>query len=238
MSFDLQKIEENLYKVVKSGKTIRLISYAMSPYVEKVMDKTLNIILDEFKKPDLKTIVYTCTKELVINGTKANIKRIFFEERGLDINNEKDYARGVGLYKDIMKEKITLEYGRKAKLRGLFVKISFVYNKDVLKVEVLNNTQINEQEEKRLREKFALIMQYTDLMQYYLDHADDTEGAGMGLALIMTLLLAEGIDPGFFRVGISKNETIARIEFPLTPEYVGERFKDHIIRIPIETHSI
>jgi len=238
MQFDLQKIEESLYKVVKSGKTIRLISYAMSSYVEKVMDKSLNIILDEFHKPDLKTIIYTCTKELVINGTKANIKRIFFEEQGLDINKEKDYAKGIALYKDMMKEEITLEYGKKAKLCGLFVKISFIYNKDVLKVEVLNNTHITEQEEKRLREKFALVMQYTDLLQYYMDHADDTEGAGMGLALIMTLLLAQGIDPGFFRVGISKNETIARIEFPLNPEYVGDRYKDHIIRIPIETHSL
>jgi hypothetical protein len=233
MSFDLKKIEENLKSVIKRGKTIRLISYAMSSYVEKVMDKTIEFILDEYKKPDLKTIVYTCTKELVINGTKANIKRLFFEEQGLDINKESDYKKGAELYKEMMKEEITLEYGKKAKARGLFVKISFVYNKDVLKVEVLNNTHITEQEELRLREKFALVMQYTDFMAYYMDHADNTEGAGMGLALIMTLLMAQGIDPGFFRVGIAKNETIARIEFPLNASYVCERDKDHVIRIPI-----
>lgn len=233
MSFDLKKIEENLKNVIKHGKTIRLISYAMSSYVEKVMDKAIEYILEKYEKQDLKTIVYTCTKELVINGTKANIKRLFFEEQGLDINNESDYAKGVALYKDMMKEEITLEYGKKSKVRGLFVKISFVYNKDVLKVEVLNNTHITEQEELRLREKFALVMQYTDLMQYYMDHADNTEGAGMGLALIMTLLMAQGIDPGFFRVGIAKNETIARIEFPLNAKYVCERDRDHVIRIPI-----
>jgi hypothetical protein len=233
MQFDIKKIEDNLRVVIKSGKTIRLISYAMSSYVEKVMDKAISFILDEFDKPDLKTIIYTCTKELVINGTKANIKRIFFEEQGLDINKVADYEKGMALYKDMMREEITLEYGKKSKLRGLFVKISFVYNKDVLKVEVLNNTHITDQEEKRLREKFALIMEYTDLMQYYMDHADSTEGAGMGLALIMTLLMAEKIDPGFFRVGIAKNETIARIEFPLNPSYVCERDRDHIIRIPL-----
>ncbi len=233
MQFDLKKIEENLRTVITHGKTIRLISYAMSSYVEKVMDKAITFILDKYDKPDLKTIVYTCTKELVINGTKANIKRIFFEEQGLDINNDEDYAKGMALYKDMMKEEITLEYGKKSKLRGLFVKISFVYDKDVLKVEVLNNTHITDQEEKRLRDKFALIMQYTDLMQYYMDHGDNTEGAGMGLALIMTLLMAQGIDPGFFRVGIAKNETIARIEFPLDSSYVCERDRDHVIRIPI-----
>ncbi|MBN2531593.1 MAG: hypothetical protein JXB88_01810 [Spirochaetales bacterium] len=230
-SVDLKSAEKSLKNAIERGKIIRLISYAMTIRFEKTMDMVINCILDKYKKPELQSIVYTCTKELALNGTKANIKRIFFEENKLDITNEADYEKGVQLYKDVIKEEEVLKYGPKVKQKGLFVKISFIHNKDVLKIEVLNNTEMTRQEETRLRQKFSQVMKYDDLMEYYMDHADDTEGAGLGLALIMILLMAEGINPGFFRVGIEKNITIARLEIPLSKDFICERERDHIIRI-------
>ena len=228
---DLKSAEKSLKNAIAKGKVIRLISYAMSIRFEKTMDIVIGCILNKYKKPELLSIVYTCTKELALNGTKANIKRIFFEENNLDITNEKDYEKGIQLYKDVIREEEVLKYGPKAKQKGLFVKMSFIHNKEVLKIEVLNNTEMTLQEEHRLREKFSQVMKYDDLMQYYNDHADNTEGAGLGLALIMILLKAEGINPGFFRVGVEKNATIARLEIPLSKEYVCERDRDYIIRI-------
>ena len=63
------------------------VSYAMSSDVENTLDKIISRILNKYKRPDLKSLVYTCTKELAINGTKANLKRIFFTEKGLDISH-------------------------------------------------------------------------------------------------------------------------------------------------------
>ncbi|MBN1698432.1 MAG: hypothetical protein JW881_13035 [Spirochaetales bacterium] len=227
----LRQIEKNLRKAIDNGKVIRIISYAMSSSVEKVMDRVIQCLLEKYNKEDLKSVVYTCIKELMINGTKANIKRIFFEENGLDIYNETDYKKGIALYKEVMKEELTLEYGKRAKLKGLYVKVNFIHSAEVLKIEIVNNTEITPQEEVRLREKFANIMKYDDLMQYYMDYGDDTEGAGMGLALIMILLMAEGIDPGFFRVGISNNATVAKLEIPIVENYECDRDRDHVIRI-------
>jgi hypothetical protein len=228
---DLKSAEKSLKNAIEKGKIIRLISYAMTVRFEKTMDLVINIILDKYKKQELQSIVYTCTKELALNGTKANIKRIFFEEHKLDIKNQDDYAKGVELYKNVIKEEEVLKYGPKARQKGLFVKISFIHNKEVLKIEVLNNTAMTEQEEIRLRQKFSQVMEYDDLMEYYMDHSDETEGSGLGLALVMILLMAEGINPGFFRVGREKNATIARLEIPLSDDYICERDRDHIIRI-------
>jgi hypothetical protein len=222
---DYFDVEKNLQIAVDDGKVIRVISYAMSSDVENTLDKIVTRILEKYNRTDLKSLVYTCTKELAINGTKANLKRIFFEEKGLDIEHEVDYEKGMQLYKDVMKEELTLQYGRKAKLNGLYVKISFIYSEDVLKIEVRNNTAITKQEERRLREKLATTMKYDDLMQYYMDNADDTEGSGMGIALIIILLKGEKIDPNLFRMSIKENITTARIEIPMSEKYISEREK-------------
>lgn len=216
-------VEKNLQLAIDDGKIIRVISYAMSTDVENTLDKIIERLLAKYNKPELKSLLYTCTKELAINGTKANIKRIFFEENNLDIHKTRDYNKGMGLYKKMMKEEITLQYGKKAKRKGFFVKISFTHTADVLKVEVVNNTAITEQEQDRLRSKLAKTMQYDDLMQYYMENADDTEGSGMGLALIIILLKGEGLDPNLFRIAVRENLTNARIEIPMSKNYRTER---------------
>ncbi|MBN2736427.1 MAG: hypothetical protein JXR70_05555 [Spirochaetales bacterium] len=220
---DYFDVERNLQQAIDDGKVIRVISYAMSTDVENTLDKIVERLLIKYNKPELKSLVYTCTKELAINGTKANIKRIFFEENKLNIHNEADYEKGISLYKKMMKEEITLQYGKKAKLKGFFVKISFTHTEDVLKIEVMNNSCITEQEQNRLRTKLAKTMQYDDLMQYYMENADDTEGSGMGLALIIILLKGEGLDPNLFRIAVKNNLTTARIEIPISDDYRSER---------------
>jgi len=226
-NLDYFDIEKNLQIAVDDGKVIRIISYAMSSDVENTLDKILERILGKYNRLDLKSLVYTCTKELAINGTKANIKRIFFEEYNLTIANQREYNEGMLLYKKEMKEDITISYGIKAKKKGLYVKISFLYNEDVLKIEVINNSAMTVQEELRLREKMAKTMQYDDLMQYYLDNADDTEGEGMGIALIIIMLKGENIDPHLFRIFAQDSKTIARIEIPMSENYQTIRRRDH-----------
>jgi len=219
-------VEKNLQIAIDDGKVIRVISYAMSSDVENTLDKIISRILKKYRRPDLKSLVYTCTKELAINGTKANLKRIFFIENGLDISREEDYKKGMELYKNVMREEITLQYGLKAKQQGLFVKISFLYNHNFLRIEVTNNTGITKQEEKRLREKLKKTMKYDDLMQYYLDNTDDAdEGAGMGIALIIIMLKGEKIDPNLFRMCINERVTTARIEIPMTEDFISNREK-------------
>jgi len=56
-----------------------------------------------------------------------------------------------------------------------------------------------------------------------MDNMDNTEGAGLGIALIMILLKNEGIDPNLFRIITHPDRTIARVEIPFSENYVSIR---------------
>lgn len=104
--------------------------------------------------------------------------------------------------------------------------ISFHYSLNGIRIEVINNAPITQQEEKSLREKLEKGMRYNDIAQFYLDNADNTEGAGIGLALILIMLKGEGIDPSYFRIIIREDITIARLEIPLSPDFQSLRKQD------------
>ena len=87
----------------------------------------------------------------------------------------------------------------------------------------INNTPIPKIDEKRMRKKLSIAMKYNSLADYYMDNADNVEGAGMGLAMIIILLTNQGIDPQYLRIGTNKNETIARLEIPFSDKYIPLR---------------
>ncbi|HCL55532.1 MAG TPA: histidine kinase [Spirochaetia bacterium] len=216
-------VEKNIQIAINSGQTIRVISYSMSDDIEKKIDAIIENILVKYGQPDHKSFIYTVIKELAINGTKANLKRIFFEEKGLNIHDEKDYEAGMQQYKEVMTEEMAVIYGQKAREKGLYVKISFFHEPDGLRIEIINSTKMTPQEEKRLRDKLAKTMTYNDLMEFYMDNADNTEGAGMGMALIITLMKSSEIDPNLFRIMSQEESTIARIEIPFNKNYISFR---------------
>lgn len=217
------EIESNIQLAVNNGRIIRLVSYAMSRDVEKKMHSVISGILSKYAREDLQGLVYTCLKELAINGTKANLKRIYFEEHGYDLQDEAEYEAGVREYRKIFSEADALIYGKKAFEKGLFVRISFIHDETGLRFEVMNNTAMTVQEERRLRDKLSKIMKYDNMIEFYSENADSTEGAGMGLALITTMLRSQNIDPNSFRILQRDGMTVARLEIPFSQEYVPVR---------------
>jgi hypothetical protein len=167
--------------------------------------------------------LYTGIKELAINATKANMKHIIFEELGLDINNPEEYEKGMGLYKERLTEEWVASYGHKCKELDISVKITFFHDINGLRVVIKNNIPISDFDEKRIREKLGKVMQYDDLIQFYMENADETEGQGLGIGLIVMLLKGEQIDPHLFRIGIVDKNTTARIEIPFNNKFVSAR---------------
>ena len=198
----------------------------MTDMVEKHIQHALDSILAKTDHSHFIHVLYTILKELVINGCKANQKRIFFDERELQIKNEDDYKKGMEDYKAMFSEKMALEYGLKAKARGYYVLIDFHFDNTGIRIEVINNTPIAEQEESSMREKLKKAMSYNDIAEFYMDQAmqgDDSEGAGLGIALIIILLKGENIDPKYFRIMIKDDTTIARVEIPFSDAFVSKR---------------
>lgn len=220
---ETKEISDHIKLTIENGKILSLKTHRVSKTVEENIQHAIELILDKLTYPTLVPTVYTIIKELAINACKANQKRIFFEERGYDIANTEHYSKGLQEYKQSFSETMSDEYGLKAKKKGYYCLINFQYNTDGITIEVINNTPIAKQEEKSLREKLEKGMAYDDIAEFYMDNADNAEGAGLGLALILIMLKGENIDPNYFRIIIGEDTTTARLEIPMTDNFQSKR---------------
>lgn len=221
----LQEINDNIQIAVENGRYLTLKTHRMTETVENHLQYSLESILKKTEQERLIHTLYTILKELVINGCKANQKRIFFEEQNLDILSAEDYKTGNDKYKETFSEKMAYEYGLKARTHGFYVLVDFIFDQNGLTIEVINNTAIATQEETAMREKLKRAMSYNDIAEFYMDQAmqGDNEGAGLGLALIIILLKGEGIDPKLFRIHIENDLTTARLEIPFNEDFKSKR---------------
>ncbi|MEW6713451.1 MAG: histidine kinase, partial [Candidatus Riflebacteria bacterium] len=119
ISEQVEKINRNIEGTVKEGRYLILKTHRMTELVEKHIMFSLESILRKTDHERLIHTLYTILKELVINGVKANQKRIFFDEQNLNLDNTDEYREGMVLYRKTFSEKMALEYGRKARERGL-----------------------------------------------------------------------------------------------------------------------
>ncbi|MDX1957209.1 MAG: histidine kinase [Leptospiraceae bacterium] len=223
MPIMVNEIDENVILTLDNESFFEIKTYRISKELEKVILNALETILEKGGRSEIQPLIYTVVKELTINACKANQKRVFFEEKGYDITNQEDYEIGIIEYKATFSETMGSEYGPKSKLRGYYCLIRLEYNNEGITITVTNNTPIAKPEEKAIREKLAIAMGYDDLAQFYMDNADNTEGAGLGLALIIIMLKGEGLDPNFFRISISEGTTQARLEIPMGISFKSKR---------------
>ncbi|GBF48872.1 hypothetical protein LPTSP4_03720 [Leptospira ryugenii] len=223
MAKPFQELEANIPELVRSQSKIVVRSSRMNRQLEQYVLGLITEILNSHENQRFVEMLYTISKELTINGIKANQKRVFFEDEGLDIMNAEDYDKGIKEYSKKFSEKMAEEYGRRCLARGVFVQLKFHYCKDGMMVEVTNNTPVIKTEEIRMREKMKKSMGYNDIAEFYMDNMDNTEGAGLGIALIMILMKNEGIDPNLFRIITHADRTVARVEIPFTESYVSIR---------------
>ena len=216
--------QEEINKAIEKEIPIKIRLYALLDSTEANLNYVIEKILQKYQREDLIGPVYTSVKELALNGCKANVKRVLFKELGLNMDDDEEYEKGMEVFKKNLSEEWIFEYAKKAKEEGLHVDVYFDYNPYRLIVEVENNRPIGPKEDRRIREKFKKAMQYDDIAQFFLEAGDQTEGAGMGITLVTMLLKAQGMDPHLFTIRSDfKSKTVAKVEFPLHPEYKTSR---------------
>lgn len=197
--------------------------FNLSKEMEILLQDKLLDILGLYNKAHLQAVVYTILKELAINACKANQKRVFFDERGYNIKDPEQYKVGLKEYKKSFSDDMAIEYGEKSRKMGYYCLITFDHSTNGMTMKVENNTPILKQEELSIREKLGKAVQYDDLALFYMDNADNSEGAGLGLALTIIMLKGEGIDPKYFRIITSSELTLARLEIPFTADFISKR---------------
>ena len=206
--------EAKVKKAVQSSIPLTITTFTLPHEIEIYIEQVLEIFLREVDQENLKDYIIYCVQELVVNAKKANTKRVYFAERGLDLNNTEDYQLGMKTFKEDTLNNIA-RYLQLQKERGLYIKLILQNKKNIIYIEVRNNAAITKTELIRVHDKLARSRQYNNLEEALSHVLDDSEGAGLGLVILVLMLKKMGLNEDCFDILGTEKETIARIIIPL-----------------------
>jgi putative nucleotidyltransferase with HDIG domain len=208
---DIPKIK----RAAQSAIPLTITTYTLPHDIEIYMEEVLEAFLHELGQKRLKDYLVYCLRELAVNAKKANTKRVYFESKVLDINDPADYEEGMKTFKDDTLENIAY-YLSKQKEKGYYVKIIFQAKAQNIVIEVRNNVEINKREYIRIHDKLARSRQYKTLEEALSNVLDPSEGAGLGLVILVLMLKKIGLDEECFDIWAESGETVARITVPVS----------------------
>ncbi|MDR1177800.1 MAG: HDOD domain-containing protein [Spirochaetaceae bacterium] len=206
--------EEKIKKAVQNGIPLTITTYTLPHEIELYIEQVLTVFLRTAGQEKLKDYVVYCVQELAVNAKKANTKRVYFMERGLDLDNPDDYKLGMTNFKEETLGNIA-HYLRLQKEKGLYIKLSLQIKKNIIHIEIRNNVVITKTELIRIHDKLARSRQYSNLEDALSQVLDDSEGAGLGLVILVLMLKKIGLDEDCFDILATGKETVARIVIPL-----------------------
>ena len=210
ITVDVSKIK----MAIRAGIPLSITTYTLPHEMEIYMGSVLSAFLQELNQGQMVEYLQYCLNELITNSKKANTKRIFFKEKGLDIFNDDDYEEGMKTFKVETLNNIKY-YLQKQKEAGLYVKLILQTRNNKLKIEVRNNSELTLTEYKRMHDKLSRAQQYTSVDQAISQILDDSEGAGLGLVIMILMLEKIGLTEENFQILSEHGETITRIILPL-----------------------
>ena len=192
---------------------IEMTSYTLPRNTEVYIRKVMEMFLEECHQDHLKEYLNFCLSELLTNAKKANTKRVYFKEKGLDINNPQDYEKGMEKFKMDTLTNIDhyLELQKKA---GLYIKLVLRIQADKIYIEIRNNSELTVFEKERIQQKLDSVQQYKEMDEVFTHVLDQSEGAGLGIIIIILMLQKVGLSKENYQVFSDGDETVTRIILP------------------------
>ncbi|TFG84618.1 MAG: hypothetical protein E4H20_02705, partial [Spirochaetales bacterium] len=134
---DVAKIK----KAAHSAIPLTITTYTLPHEIEVYMEAVLEVFLGELGQARIKDYLVYCLRELAVNAKKANTKRVYFEIKGMDLNDSADYEEGMKSFKSDTMENIAY-YLQKQKEKQFYVKLIFQARGANVILEVRNNSQM------------------------------------------------------------------------------------------------
>ncbi len=205
---------ERAKEAAHSQKPFLLKSYKLPPHTEAQIEEILGTFLEELGRGFLRDSLAYCLRELAVNAKKANTKRVYFEEKGLNLEDEADYGAGMNTFKTETLENISY-WLDKQEAAGLYVKLVFHIQGRELHIKIANNTVITRKEQIRIYDRIARSRAFRTMEEAMTSVLDDSEGAGLGIVILVLMLRKIGLDEEAFDIDVEGNETVARLIIPM-----------------------
>jgi putative nucleotidyltransferase with HDIG domain len=206
--------EAKVKKAIQSGIPLTITTFTLPREIEVYIEQIIAVFLNQLEQDKLKDYVVYCVQELAVNAKKANTKRVYFMERGLDLTNPDDYKLGMTGFKENTLSNIA-HYLQLQKEKGLYIRLILQIKNNIIYVEIRNNVAVTKTELIRIHDKLARSRQYSNLEEAMAQVLDDSEGAGLGLVILVLMLKKMGLDEDCFDILATDKETIARLIIPL-----------------------
>ena len=206
--------ETKVRKAIQSGIPLTITTFTLPHEIVIYIEQVLSLFLKLLDQEKIKDYIVYCVQELSVNAKKANTKRVYFAERGLDLNNPDDYKDGMVDFKENTLNNIG-HYLQLQKEKGLYIKLILQVKNNIIYIEVRNNASATKTELIRIHDKLARSRQYNNLEEAMAQILDDSEGAGLGLVIMVLMLKKMGLDEDCFDILGTDKETIARLLIPL-----------------------
>lgn len=209
IEFDREKIRNS----VKLQMPIEITTYTLSRNMEIYIYDILTAFLEECHQEHLIQNLKYCLGELLTNAKKANTKRVYFKEKGLNINNPEEYEKGMDQFKVDTLSNIDhyLELQKKA---GLYIKVLLQMCGRTIKIQIKNKAVLTLDEEKKIRSKIQHAKRFNSIEEVYATALDPSEGAGLGIIIIILMLQKVGLGKDNYKCYSTDKETITEIILP------------------------
>lgn len=211
MKFDPDKIRLAARKAIP----ITVKTYTLPHELEMQLEEILGIFLEEIGQDLIKDAIFYCLRELAVNAKKANTKRVYFNEKGLSLLDPEEYKIGMQGFKDDTLSNID-HYLKLQEEAKLYIKIRFELKSGVLNIFVANNTEITKKEQMRVYDRIARARVFNSMEEAFSLVLDDSEGAGLGIVIMILMLRKIGLDEDAFDIDTEQGETVARVTIPMS----------------------
>ena len=171
----------------------------------------------------LSELLVVLLKELTSNCSKANAKRIFFQEQRLTVENHEDYARAISRFSDEVLADWDAFSAAHSKT-DYHIDVTLQKKVDGLELLIENNVQLMPFEWDRIQARIESFHKYQSIDLAFAEIRDSSEGAGLGIVMTLLLLRNAGISPDSFRIVSEGGSTRTSVLIPsqlAPPDVVG-----------------
>ena len=213
--------DTKIKKAIESELPLLITTFTLPHEMEMYINEVASCFLREHNQEYIIKYVLYCIKELTSNAKKANTKRVYFEEKNLNINNELQYKKGMESFKQETLDNIN-HYLMLQKEKGLYIKVLLQKRNKKMKIEIKNNVPLTVFEYKRIHDKIARAGKYESIEDAFSQILDNSEGAGLGIIIMILMLRKIGLSEQNFQFFTENGETITRIILDLSLSYKNQ----------------
>lgn len=199
---------------IDNSKRLTLTIYKYLSEERKYIDEIVKLYLEQTHLEHMTNQLTYCIHELAGNACKANTKRSYFQYKNLNIQDDAQYTLGMESFREDVFSDME-KYHNSTKENGFYIKFQIKRNDDSIDLSILNNTPLTSIEEGRIQDKFEAIKEFDNVADAFVILADASEGAGLGIAMMIMMLKGMGLDAERLKIFSDTHETHAVLNLPL-----------------------